>query len=707
LQSFHLGPWLVTPKLNRVDRNGTICHLEPKVMQVLVCLADANGDVVSKEKILETVWPGVFVTEDGLKRCVSELRRAFGDDARNSSVIETISKGGYRLIFPVVPVIQSSTNAADEEGNQPQTKAPRGRSSRALKTSLVVVAIAVLAVAAALPRWSSRRGLHLDLQNMHISKLTESGKASHAAISPDGRYVAYTEIDGDKQSLWVRQVAMGGKVQLLPPEVVVLAFLTFSPDGNYLCFTRAGGAHARTYLYQIPALGGTPRLLAQDLDSAVSFSPDGKRFAFIRGEGLKGAYHIVVADTDGSGERILATRKTPLKFEFVGPAWSPDGKSIAASGIGVDYSKGKRWSIEVISVADGSSREIYSTESMIGRLRWLPEGKGLITVLSNVSWLQLLHAMGGQIWYVGYPAGEAHQLTNDLMNYDPCCLDLTRDASAITDVQNSAVSNLWIASATALDSPTQITSGDPVVRRQAWMPDDKTVIYQTLKGDLYSIRRDGSAATLLTDQHKVVRGPSICGDGRYVVFESSRDGSIWRMGPDGSNPTRLTDGKLDHFPECSPDGKWVLYVSEHSGRHTLWRMPIDRRESIELMQKTSYEALLSPSGRLIYYFTHEPQPRWVVISANGGKRLYSFDTPVSAGFFGPSWAPDERGLDYVSGRGGVSNIWRQPLDGGAPKQITHFTSGHIFGFAWSRNGKWLALARGETSSDVVILSDFR
>jgi eukaryotic-like serine/threonine-protein kinase len=705
LKSFHLGPWLVTPKLNRVERNGSVCHLEPKVMQVLVCLAEANGDVVSKEKILDTVWPGVFVTEDGLKRCISELRRAFGDDARNSSVIETISKGGYRLLFPVVPVIQSSTNAADDGGNQPQSEAPRGRSSWVLKTSLVVVAIAVLAVAAALPRWSSRRGLHLDLQNMHISKLTESGKASHSAISPDGRYVAYTEIDGDKQSLWVRHIATGGKVQLVPPDALALVFLTFSPDGNYLCFVRLSST--QTYLYQIPVLGGPPRLITVDLDSPISFSPDGKQFAFMRGYPVNGASTVVIANTDGSGERILATRKTPLQFELVGPTWSPDGKTIAASGVGVDYSKGKRWwSIQVISVADSSSREIYNTESVIGRLRWLPEGKGLIAVLSNVSWRP---EWRGQIWYVGYPAGDAHQLTNDLINYDSCCLDLTRDASAITDVQNSLVSNLWIASATALDRPTRITSGDPVVRRQAWMPNDKTIIYQTVKGDLYSIGRDGSAATLLTDQHKIVRGPSICGDGRHVVFESSRDGSsIWRLEPDGSHPTRLTDGKLDHAPECSPDGKWIYHTSERSGRPTLWRIPIDGGKSTELTQEMIYDVLLSPSGRLVYYATFEvlgSPPRWVVISANGGKRVYSFERPTR--FFGPSWAPDERGLDYVSSGRGVDNIWRQPLDGGAPKQITHFTSGQIFGFAWSRNGKWLALARGEISRDVVVISDFR
>ena len=71
------------------------------------------------------------------------------------------------------------------------------------------------------------------------------------------------------------------------------------------------------------------------------------------------------------------------------------------------------------------------------------------------------------------------------------------------------------------------------------------------------------------------------------------------------------------------------------------------------------------------------------------------------------WTPDGRALTYIDTRSGFSNIWSQPLDGKKPVQLTNFTTGRIFNFDWSREGKWLALARGSLTSDVVLISDLR
>jgi len=96
-KDFRLGAWLVAPKLNSLSCNGKTVHLEPKVMQVLLCLAEA-GDVVPKEKLMGTVWAGTFVTDDVLTRSISELRKVFEDDAKDPRYIQTIPKGGYRLL---------------------------------------------------------------------------------------------------------------------------------------------------------------------------------------------------------------------------------------------------------------------------------------------------------------------------------------------------------------------------------------------------------------------------------------------------------------------------------------------------------------------------------------------------------------------------------------------------------------------------------
>ena len=114
---FRVGLWLVQPSLNTISQNGTSNRLEPKVMEVLVCLSRRAGEAITKEELLQTVWPKTFVSDDVLKRSISELRRVFEDDAKEPRVIQTIAKRGYRLVAPVVPMNANRTPAA----SKPQT----------------------------------------------------------------------------------------------------------------------------------------------------------------------------------------------------------------------------------------------------------------------------------------------------------------------------------------------------------------------------------------------------------------------------------------------------------------------------------------------------------------------------------------------------------------------------------------------------------
>jgi pentatricopeptide repeat protein len=110
--TFRVGNWLVSPRLNRVEGNGRAVRLEPKVMQVLVCLVERPGEVFAKEELLRKVWADTFVTDEVLTRAVSELRRVFGDDAKQPRVIETVQRGGYRLIAPVKPEVPATAGAS-------------------------------------------------------------------------------------------------------------------------------------------------------------------------------------------------------------------------------------------------------------------------------------------------------------------------------------------------------------------------------------------------------------------------------------------------------------------------------------------------------------------------------------------------------------------------------------------------------------------
>src|SRR5499427_1223883 len=101
MDDLRVGSWVVAPSLNSITSGGRTVRLEPKVMGVLLCLAQRPGETLSKEQLFQAVWPNIIVTDDALKRCIAELRRAFDDNARNPHIIETISKRGYRLLASV------------------------------------------------------------------------------------------------------------------------------------------------------------------------------------------------------------------------------------------------------------------------------------------------------------------------------------------------------------------------------------------------------------------------------------------------------------------------------------------------------------------------------------------------------------------------------------------------------------------------------
>jgi Tol biopolymer transport system component len=334
----------------------------------------------------------------------------------------------------------------------------------------------------------------------------------------------------------------------------------------------------------------------------------------------------------------------------------------------------------------------------------------------------------GQIWIISFPKGEARRLTNDLTDYQLCCLDLTRDGKTLVDTELTTVSDLWLAPAGDTARAKQITVKEPAIGRFSWTPSG--IVFANGDGNLFAVNQEGSGRTLLTPNERLNWAPSVCGDGRYIVYASFREEKrgIWRMDADGANPILIADETIAQGPQCSPDGKWVVYLQGSS--QTPVRVPITGEKLPEVLVQdsvaesfTSFSNIensvaISPDGKLIAYLTwpnvrtenqaspSASKPNQVkVIPFEGGSPMYQFDWPASAS--DPRWAPTGDAIEYGVTRNGVSNIWRQKLKGGPPKQITNFTSGLIFYFDWSRDGKQLALTRGSQSSDVILITDFR
>jgi Tol biopolymer transport system component len=553
-------------------------------------------------------------------------------------------------------------------------------------------------------------------QTTKMTRLTATGKARDAAISPDGKYIVYAEEDNKQQSLWVRQVATGSNIQIIPPADVNYFGLTFSNDSNYVYYVRNEKDDPLFNLYQVPALGGASRKLIDRVDSAVAFSPDSQRLAFVRDYDSKKESALVIFNTDGSGERTLSTRKFPDSFyidDETRIAWSPDAKIIACPASRID-ANGEYYNIVGVRVEDGSEESLTSQKwGWVSQVAWLSDGSGLVILAAELAALKVSLPYSMQLWHLSYPGGNARRITNDLNSYR--AVGLTADSNSLVTVQTNRVSNIWIAPQADLSRARQITSGTLEGNSGLTWTLDGRIVYRSNasgKPDIWMMDVDGSNRRRLTHEGQSSTRPTVSPDGRYIVFGSDRAGklNIWRMDMDGGNPKQLTDGKLNINPHLSPDGRWVVYQSRDAGEPSLWKVPIEGGDPVQLNDTISNLPVVSPDGKQIacFYWDDQANPTQgiMIFPFEGGqptKRLKTLSAGPDA--FVLHWTPDGRALLYIDTR--LSNIWSQPVDGGEPVQLTDFQYDQVFNFDWSPDGKWLAAARGRVTHDVVLISDLR
>jgi eukaryotic-like serine/threonine-protein kinase len=572
-----------------------------------------------------------------------------------------------------------------------------------------VLVLTVVGVGIALYKFIGSKKSVASLPTPKIQRLTTSGKASDAAISPDGKYVAHVKSDAGQQSLWLRQVTTTSDAQIVPRSTQNYDGITFSKDGDYIYYGLREPNLSWGTLYQVPALGGAPRKIIENVASPVALSPDGTRLAFVRGSVGIGETALVVANTDGTGERQIAVRKAPNRFIPGGPCWSPDGKLIASGVLDFDPAPGGASLVEV-EVEGGTERAITSQNwpGGVHQIVWLADGSGLALIALDRA------TSSNQIWHVSYPHGVARRITHDVNNYTR--LSMNADASVLVTVQTETAAGVWVAQQGDASRARQISSGRyDGIEGLSWMPGGN-ILYTSREGgvpDIWIMDKDGKNQKQLTADARLNLHPWAARDGRQIVFTSSRTGArgIWRMDADGSNLKKLADGP-GGTPSISPDGRWVVFQSTHSGSNRVWKVSIDGGEPVLLTNKQLTHPAVSPDGSLVACRYRDDQPNTLtkvaIIPFAGGDPLKVFDVPSSATINGSlGWSPDGRALTYIDTINGVSNIWSLPLDGGKPVQLTDFKTDQIFWFDLSRDGKQLALSRGTQTSDVILIRDFR
>ena len=661
-----------------------------------------------------------------LEELKQELK-GFDDPIRSSTSVGTRLSGSAQVGAESTRAVMAGTAATGTARPTSSAEYLVGEIKRHKLGALLAIgafAVVVAGVIFGAYKWMGSNRSGDAPRALKITRLTTSGRAPRAAISPDGTYVVYVQMgEGRRQSLWVRQVSTSSDVQILPENGVAYRGITFSPDSDFIFYVRneqLGGD--TTSLWRSSVLGGNARKLIDNVTSYAAVSPDGKQVAFVRPDERQAGESLIVANIDGSGERTLTTRKTPNQFAGSSPAWSPDGKIIAIGQ--EDVTGGNLRSVVGVRVEDGTEQP-FTDRKWSGNytpdLAWLSDNSGVLVTASEQA------GSNPQIWFLAWPGKEVRQVTSDLSSFGN--ISVTADSNTVCAVRSESITNLWVADNTDLDNARPITSGAERYDGYNginWTPDGRIVFSSQAGGEqnIWMIGADGGGNRQISSSARRNRTPVVSPDGRYIVWQSNRGSNltIWRMDIDGGNLKQLTEGGSDYEPQISPDGKWVLFSRVAPGRLenalALWKVSIDggAEASIEGGNSTSGSAVISPDGTKIAYIdagSRGHYSRIVVIPFEGGPPIASIDFPErednpGGGALGIiQWTVDGRAIAFVRDVKGQSNIWTLPLDGGAPKQLTHYKDLGIRTFAWSRDGKKLALSRGSSTRDVVLIKNFR
>jgi len=576
---------------------------------------------------------------------------------------------------------------------------------------VATAAVAVIVIGAAIAAWLMRgRASAPPAAALRIDRTTSTGLVIDAILSPDGKYLAYVESNAGEQELWLRQVNGTRPIVLVPAGRASFWGIAFAKDGESIYYGQKTAVETLGALYQIPLLGGTPRFLLRGIDSTITISPDGSKLAYLRLDpGDQGASSLMVAGADGSNPRALVTVRPPEFLApgfFIAPSWSPDGGHISAF---VRSTATHDARLVTFDTGDGAAHP-FETRYVDGTFTaWLPDGSGIL--YTAVQGGAFTTGNGGQIFLQPYPSGAPQRVTSDLQDYRN--ISLTADGRTFVTVgfdADTRVSILTTADGSERRIGNERYDGSYGV---AWLPDGTALVYSHFlngSNQLWRMASDGSdRRELVTDG--AVGWPAVSPDGRTLAFVGSRAGGIgiWRSAIDGTGADLVAPVVGAQYLTFAPDGRWLYFSAPLGGQTSTHRVALGGGAP-QAIPANIVRGGPSPDGTMLAgaFRKDERSPiELALVSSADGTLIKTFG-PVSFASGGGStvqWDRDGKGVVYTTNE--RRNIWRQPLAGGPPQQMTNFSDLTISRFAMSPDGRSIALCRGAVTRDAFLVSNFR
>lgn len=654
---FRVGEFVVEPQLNSVRKGSDTQRIEPKMMQVLVTLTGQAGEVLSKESLMQAVWPDTFVGDDVLVRCISEIRHLFNDDPRSPHIIQTIPKVGYRFIAPVEPDnspetpspnVDSEPIAAATPVSVPQRSETAQSGKPRIRTLIPLLALIVLVIAGAI--W----GFHLtnrkgdDFTKFRTIPFTSyPGSERQPAFAPDGSKVAFAwngPENSDFWSIYVKLIGSDTPVRLTSAQAEDLS-PTWSPDGKWIAFLRHSNSDKGVFV--VPAIGGPEQKLYSingtiDWDEpGMSWSPDGKFLLFPEGKSQENPSAICRLSLDSHEAKFLTEPPKSWDGDY-SPAYSPDGSMIAFVR-GADVASRN---IYVMDANGGAVKQLTSGGREVFGLTWMRDGKSIVYSSDLAGTVAL--------WKVSVNGGTPERLPfgNDKA-FTPA---ISAQGDRLAYSQNFSTWNLMqIDLKDPRKEAAKLASSTERDSAATFSPDAKRIAFESWRSgtqEIWVARADGSGSIQLTSFNGPLTGsPSWSPDGQKITFDSRPTGRahIYAISADGGTPQALTNGEFnDIIPSWSRNGEWVYFGSKRTTNWEIWKVSTKSGDLQQVTTAGGFVGRESRDGQWVYFTKYGVTGLWKM-PAKGGPEIKVVDGPPPS-FWG-YWNVTNEGIYYLDSEG--------------------------------------------------------
>lgn len=690
-------------------RGGVAIPLEPKAFDVLIHLIEHRDRVVTKEELLDAVWPGTFVTPNVLTRAVAQIRKALGDESQDARLIETIAKRGYRFIPPVT-VVPAGEPAPESPSTAPlpveAAAAPSAAASIRRRwiwaAALAIVALSLAAAMMVRGRITTA-GPAASRTDVPLNRLTNRrGFTGMPALSPDGRSVVYSSDASGALELYMISLAPGSAEVALTRDGGHNTQPAWSPDGQWIAFHSA----QRGGVWVIPSSGGVARQVVE-FGSDPAWSPDSSTLVFTSdASGFAGQSALWTVDRDGGNRRALTHVGQPPGGHRA-PSWSHDGRHIAF----VVTRGGWRVAVMTLDVATGQQHHIDTTANAADpvfaaddrALMWggsTPTGNGRI----------FKHAIDA----AGAPVGT----TETIVPMEGGIVDGLSLASNGTLVfaARTVDANLWatdVGPDGRASDPVRLTDEVSRLTHPDTAPDGRIAYLQTAIGappSVWIMRADGSAREAVTAGFAASDPNWDRTSPRLMVFGGNPDARAEPVWIDLASRRRTPLGVPStdmYLPRLSPDARTLVFHRiEKDGVLSVWTMTMD---GVEKKIATDREAVSYP--------TWSPDGESVAVEIKRGDSTHIGWVPRQGGpvvqltdargqSWPHSWAPDNDRIAFAGQRGGVWNVYTVSRRTREVSQLTFFKSaaGYVRYPSWSPAGSRIVFERAINTANVWMAS---